>query len=150
MDTWQENKNRKQINWDKWIDILLKAEIVLFIIIFVIAIAYYNYDSAHPYFNRYISDMGIPWYSLEALTSTIASDIFGVSFFCTFFFPLVFLAQVIVLFLKKAMNKKRAIKLGIIIVLYFSCILSTLLFYSINNSNNFKERFKEQEEIKQK
>jgi len=141
MDMWLEK--------DKWRKILYfacKVELILFIAIFLIAILYYNYEGAHEYFNR-SSHIDIPWYQKEAITSIIASYTFAVSFSVMLIFPVVFLIQLFINIKLKIMTKRKIIGLIFIVLLYFSCIMSTFLFYSISLQQNIKHRHDELETL---
>lgn len=120
----------------KIIGVLLRVEIYLFIVIIVIAILYYNYKGAHDYFNGGPKYMDIPWYHIKQFASLLTTCVFAISLFSVFFFPFVYLLQLGACFWLKIMNRTITKMLITIALLYFCCMFTTFLLYSIGLHRN--------------
>lgn len=137
---WPEKSKIRNI-----LDSIFKVEIIFFIVIFIVAVLYYNYDSAHEYFNR--SNHSLPWYTAKIMISELATYVFVISFFTVFIFPYVFLIELVACIWARMINLKTILKLIAIVLLYFACMISVLLFYSIEKKDSVNQIFIKQKRL---
>lgn len=122
----------------KLIEKLQVAEVVVFCFIALFALAYYHYGNSHRYFNAPVGTVNPS--STEAIVATLAAYVWIVSACAMFIFPLMLIAQIVILTWCRQFNRKNKWYTAILAFLFLVNMAAALSFFSISKHQSIIKR----------
>ncbi len=124
MDLLQENK----------LNLIIRMEIIMFIIFSLLSIIFYQYNPAHSYYHQ-----GVFFKNIDSIIGLFGFIIKVLFFWIILLFPILWILQLVLLF-RHRIIKKYLTKTLILTFVYLISILSLFSLFSIDNKQILQQK----------